>query len=127
MDEKTAVGFAAKAIIPALVSAAAVWFTGIGGAQASALIIPALAAAYLAGYALLAYGEGTLAIPRSPGIYAFFILLAILGAAVGGGIVGASTGFLAASLAIPLAACFALPAVFEAGMELMKNVPAGRG
>ncbi|MDD5317315.1 MAG: hypothetical protein PHF51_01125 [Candidatus ainarchaeum sp.] len=127
MDEKKVLAFIARVAIPAAVIAGAFWFSGLGGAQASPFALLAFAAAYVSGYAVLAYGESSLGLRRDRAFYAVFAAAAAAGALAGTGFVRARPEYFFSSIAFPVAACFALPAVFLAGMELVKNVSAERG
>ena len=127
MDEKAYTDFVTRALLPAAVVAAGIWFTGIGGVQSSVWPLVALAACYLAGYALLEYAGSTLGLAKGSGLYAMFAVLALSGILGGGGLVQRDQVQAAKSLLLPLGIAFVMPALFEAGMELMKNVQPERG
>jgi hypothetical protein len=108
-------------LVPAVFVGAALWFVDLGGAQASVFLLPALISGYLVGYACIGFAR-SLGFRADAGFYAVFAVAAVAGALVGGAFLGASPQQAAGTMLLPLLLAFAFPALFEAGMELMKNV-----
>ena len=121
MDEKQALDFFARVLVPAVFVGAALWFVDVGGSQASVFLLPAFVSGYLVGYACIAYAKAS-GFAMGAGFYAIFAVAAAAGALIGGAFLGATPQQAAGTILLPLLLSFAFPALFEAGMELMKNV-----
>lgn len=121
MDETKALEFGARALLPAVVASAAIWFTGFAGVQSSPFLLFALFACYLAGFAALACAS-ELKLQKTLGFYAFYILLVLAGVFVAGGFLQRNPAGVFGSILAPIAVSFMLPAVFEFVRERIRNV-----
>ncbi len=122
MDGEKEIGIAARALLPAIILTAALWFVNALGVRSSAFNAPLLACCYVAGFAILLYAEKGLGVAKTAGFYSAYIAFVLVGALLGTAVLripplSAFTSFMLLPVAM-----FALPVAFELVMERVKSV-----
>jgi len=117
--------FGARVLLPALATGLALYYVGVSGAGATQANVIAFTGCYLAGYASLECAGTELKIKRTDKFRLMFMLMPFAGALVAGGLLARTPMESMATILLPLAFAFALPALFDGVRERIKNVQPG--